>query len=47
VSGQGFIRRRGTHHVHLVQIAPGDRAGVIAEDLRADYYPVLRIVYEQ
>jgi hypothetical protein len=33
-SGQAIIRRRGTHRVRLEEIAPVDRAGVIAEYLR-------------
>ena len=33
-SGHAVIRRRGTHRVRLVEIAPGERAGVIAEYLR-------------
>jgi deazaflavin-dependent oxidoreductase (nitroreductase family) len=33
-SGQAIIRRRGTHRVHLEEVAPGDRAGVIAQYLR-------------
>jgi hypothetical protein len=33
-SGEAVIRRRGTHRVHLEEIAPGDRSGVIAEYLR-------------
>lgn len=33
-SGAAIIRRRGTHRVHLEEIAPGERAGVIAEYLR-------------
>ncbi len=33
-SGRATIRRRGAHRVHLEEIAPGDRAEVIAQYLR-------------
>jgi deazaflavin-dependent oxidoreductase (nitroreductase family) len=33
-SGQAIIRRRGTHRVHLKEVPPGNRAGIIAEYLR-------------
>ncbi len=33
-SGQATIRRRGAHRAHLEEIAPGDRAGIIAQYLR-------------